>query len=148
MPEYIYAFIGVIIGAIISCITLLVNNKFNYNQLFAEKVSSNRMDWINFWRKNIAQIIVIKELLIELDKSSKKYFDLKKEMLTSKEGIILRLNLSEEKHRRMNLLLEEFVMIDNKNNFICKKIELEKLTRDILKPEWERFKIEAKGRKK
>ena len=59
-PEVIAALIalvGVILSVSITLVLGLATRKYNYNQLFAQTVSSNRMEWINVWRENISTFL-------------------------------------------------------------------------------------------
>lgn len=159
MNEIVAALIGGVIGFLGSFLVL----RFNYKQLFAQTVSSNRMDWINKWRENLSIFLANAEVLHEmtrnhngeiqacaLNKSMKyvceceKYIALKTEMLKSREMITSRLNLNEDLHRLMFATIKQIDI--QSNDFFVQREYIEELARQILKPEWERLKREAKGK--
>ena len=55
--KIIAALLGALIGSLIPFLTL----QFNYRQLYAQTISTNRMDWINKWRENISKFLACAE---------------------------------------------------------------------------------------
>ncbi len=160
--EYLLAGLsGGLIGAVLSFIISFLTLRFNYRQLFAETVSKNRMEWINVWRENVAiflsraQALREKEkrapggcgLLICLKKSNQEdSTNLETELYKARSMITTRLNMEEEPHILMYGALMNFdwkMKDDLEFQKQCEVVEL--LAREILKPEWERVKKEAKG---
>lgn len=161
MKEMMSSLIGVLVGSVltfvISCLTL----RFNYRQLFAETVSQNRMEWINAWRENISIFLSCAHILRtkEKRKSEKCWIsrcfgnsdqgdtsDLETKLYKARSMITMRLNMAEEPHKLMYGALMNFnwkTKDDSKFKKQCEVVEL--LAREILKPEWERVKDEAKG---
>ena len=133
--EQVYAAIialaGVLLSILISLIIAIWNKKYNYNHLFAESVSKNRMEWINVWRENISTFLATSDLLREnndlaqMEGTStevttpektaagkgtpteaeldqiRDYMALRERMLKSRYMISARLNLNERLHQRM-----------------------------------------------
>lgn len=160
--EYLLAGLsGGAIGAILSFFISWRTLQFNYRQLFAETVSKNRMEWINVWRENIAIFLSRAQALREKEKRAPEECaclcclqksdrddstSLETELYKARSMITMRLNMKEEPHIRMYGALMELDWktkddLDFKKQ--CERVEL--LAREILKPEWERVKKEAKG---
>lgn len=159
MSEVVAAVIGAVFGFIASWLTL----RFNYNQLFAQTVSNNRMDWINVWRENISKFLACTELLIEhkcegkkkndckeckCDCKDCKIIEYKKEFYESRGMITSRLNMEEELHILMFAAINQIHYNNEREDFIPKREYILELERKILKNEWERVKDEARGKRK
>ena len=151
LASAILAFVGALIGS-------LLVNKFNYKQLFAQAVSSNRMDWINVWRESVSTFLACAEVLNchyreccteSVCKSSKEFpkelLETKKEMLHARSMILSRLNLDEELHIQMMAAINNFSYNCCEREFVDQREVVLCLARKVLKPEWERVKSEAKG---
>ena len=67
------AFGGVIISILVTIAFGVITNRYNYNQLFAQTISNNRMDWINVWRENISKFLACAEFLHTFSKFQRKY---------------------------------------------------------------------------
>lgn len=151
-PEVTAALIalgGVIVSVVLSAIIGFFNTRFGYNQLFAQTVSSNRMDWINVWRENISKFLACAEFLHNhKDKKCKKCCEYEKEMYQAKSMIISRLNMTEDLHCLMKASLDKFDYNTDDKTFEKKREYVLELARQILKPEWERLKDEAKGKRR
>ena len=141
---------GGIIGAVVTAIFSYFNLKFSYKKLFAESVSKNRMDWMNIWRENLATLIGCAESLHNKcsGKVSDEYIKYENEFYKARNAIISRLNMQEEKHVLMFGALNNFDYTEPDEDFEKKKAYIIELARAILKPEWERFKDEARGKEK
>lgn len=158
---------GVIVSTVITCIIAFGTRKYNYSQLFAETVSKNRMDWINIWRENLATFLSCARMIAYSGKRSsnmahsKRRFsnmahskrrssnkdDILKEMYRARERIVLRLNMDEDDHYILYRLLMDSIWENINKANIDKQCRLvEEQAREILKPEWERVKKEAKGK--
>ena len=112
-PEVIaamIALIGVIISVSISLMIGLFNNRYNYRQLYAQTVSTNRMEWINVWRENVSRFLACAETLHNHCEacSHDELLKLEKEMYEARGMVVSRLNLGEEDHKAMLLLMNEF----------------------------------------
>ena len=138
-------FISAIIGALFGFIASWLTLRFNYRQLFAQTVSSNRMDWINVWRENISKLLACAEILHTSKEENTEY---KKEFLEARGRILTRLNLNENNHVLMYGALTHFDYSSQNGRFYSQLAEIIELAQKILKPEWERVKKEAKGAKK
>lgn len=156
-PEVIAALIalgGVILSVLVSVLFHIGTTRYNYNQLFAQTVSNNRMDWINVWRANIARFLACTELLIEYQcggcncDNECKLIEQKKEFYESRGMITSRLNMEEELHVLMCAAINQIHYSDKRENFIPKREYILELERKILKNEWERVKDEARGKRK
>ena len=69
-------------------------------------------------------------------------------MYQAKSMIVSRLNLTEGNHVLMKASLDNFDYNDDEKTFIAKREYILELARQILKPEWERVKQEAKGKRR
>ena len=162
--EYLLAGLsGGLIGAVLSFIISFLTLRFNYRQLFAETVSKNRMEWINVWRENIAIFLSRAQALREKEKQthggcriSRRFkksnqddsTNLETELYKARSMITMRLNMEEEPHILMYGALMNFDWKMKDDLDFKKQCEVvEQLAREILKPEWERVKKEAKGRR-
>ncbi len=161
-PEVIAALIalgGVLVSVLITLLLGLSTGKYNYNQLFAETVSKNRMDWINVWRENISTFLACAKVLHkfystnwktadnnskEADKFDEDDYLFKLEQ--SRSMITTRLNMKEEMHVLMFGAINKLDYDKDNDKFNAQCEYIEKLARSILKPEWERVKEEAKGK--
>ncbi len=164
LGNVLVSLLGVILSAVISWVVVSYERKYNYHQLFAQTVSSNRMDWINVWRENISVFLSHAERLHEdlckkqKNKTCKRAIyictnitiadsdDNRKEMYEAKNRILSRLNMTERKHI---LLFDAINQLDiQSKEFYAQKEYIMTLVRLILKDEWERVKKEAKGKSK
>lgn len=160
MPDEVIAAIialaGVILSVGISLMVSLLTRRYNYNQLFAETVSKNRMEWINVWRESVSTFLAIAEILHECNTKGKginactttncNTCELQKEMLKAREMITTRLNMTEELHCLMFAAVKGLDYSSDNTEFPAQCEYIEELTRQILKPEWERVKTEARGK--
>ncbi len=135
---------GVVLSAVVSFIIGFGTNRYNYNKMFTETVSDRRMEWINIWRENISKFLACAETLHNKNVNSEKSIEIYKEMLEARNMVISRLNNEEELHALMNKALMNFDY--SAENFYEQRDYVLKLVRNILKPEWERVKNEAKGK--
>lgn len=140
MSELVSGIIGGLIGFIASLLTI----QFNYKKLFAETVSKNRMEWINNFREEIG--IIISACKNNNDLPSDKLFEAEK----ARAKLLTRLN--QDVSKAGNEYNKRFADLLSKIDFNVSATqqlidELIKLTRNILEPEWQRVKIEAKGTK-
>ena len=154
-PEVTSAIIalgGVILSALVTIIINAGQTRYNYSQLFAETVSANRMDWINVWRENISRFLACAEVLQKCQNMATceqcKIIEYKKEFYESRVMITSRLNMSEELHVLMLAAINQISLEATDAEFVEKREYILELARNILKPEWERVKDEAKGIKK
>ena len=143
--EVLSGLIGGVVGAAITLVCSLLTLRYSYSQLYAQTVSSNRMDWINVWRENISKFLATAEILHKENKLSNAH-EYEKEMLEARAMIITRLNTSEEDHLLMYAALMNLDYTSDDNVFEEKRLIITELARKILKFEWERVKKEAKGK--
>lgn len=149
MNEAICALVGAIAGAIIGFIASILTLRYNYKKLYAETVSNNRMEWINIWRENLAIFLSCARILhLRLDRNDKDIIDIKKQMYQAQYMITIRLNLAENSHQLIYAAILEIDTSQTNENFNAQCAFIEETARNILKPEWERVKDEAKGVKK
>ena len=146
------ALVGVMLSVFVTLIINLWQRRYNYHQLFAETVSKNRMDWINVWRENISKFLACAEILQKCQNAATceqcKIVEYKKEFYESRVMITSRLNMSEELHVLMFAAINQISFETTDAEFVAKREYILELARQILKPEWERVKAEAKGIKK
>ena len=143
----IIAVCGVLVSVIITLIIGFWNQKFNYKQLYAQTVSSNRMDWINVWRENISRFLACAEVLHKHVAPNDELIKIEMDMYESRAMITSRLNLDEKAHVAMLSLINTFRVQTDEDDFITQREAILALAREILKPEWERVKKEAKGKR-
>jgi hypothetical protein len=146
MEEWI-SFLGALAGVVLGSMGTYLTLHFNYKQLYAETVSQNRMDWINVWRENVSVFLACAEILHKHSKPSDKLIEVEQEMYKARGMIVSRLNLSESNHVAMLALINNFTLQTTDEDFKYQKESVLAVARKILKPEWERVKKEAKGRK-
>ena len=143
---------GVVLSAIITIIINLGQTRYNYHQLFAETVSKNRMEWINVWRENISKFLACAEILQNCPNSKTcdkcEMVEYKKEFYESRAMITSRLNMEDELHILMLAAINQIDFKPQDKEFVAKREYILELARQILKPEWDRVKAEAKGIKK
>lgn len=139
---------GVFGSIVISFIIGVWTHSFNYKQLYAQTVSSNRMDWINVWRENVSKFLACAELLHNhKDEKTETFLNIEKEMYEARAMITSRLNLNEDTHAMMLLMINDFRIQTTSADFYNQREAVLALAREILKPEWERVKKEARGKK-
>ena len=144
MGEFFAALIGAVVGAIIPFFAL----RFNYRQLYAQTISNNRMEWINVWRENVSKFLACAETLRNNGScGSAELLKLEKEMYEARGMVVSRLNLSEEDHQLMLALMKEFKIHCSDEDFCKNREAILAMARKILKPEWERLKDEARGKR-
>lgn len=144
----IIALVGVILSILVSLLISLATTRFNYRQLYAQTVSTNRMDWINKWRENISKFLACAEILNNnCACGNNELITIEKEMYEARGMVVSRLNLDEPNHKAMLVLMNFFVIHCDKQEFIKQREAILALARKILKPEWERVKDEAKGKR-
>lgn len=151
-PEVIAALIalaGVLVSVLITLLLGLATRKYNYHQLFAETVSQSRNTWLNEMRDFISTLIAEARILQIKNTDDEEYIVHFKSYYKTREQIELRLNLQEINHTALKQNLIELDKLiespDNKKlNLIINNIE--EIAQKILKEEWEKVKIEAKGK--
>lgn len=147
---------GLIAGAI-SLIGIFFTTKLSGVNIYAQTVSSNRMDWINVWRENLSKFIACVKMInsfnVRISNSTITYSDISTvyiKMYESCNMVLLRLNLTEPAHvllkKQIEDILSELESKGNNQNMDKLLEELSNTARLILKPEWERVKKEAKGK--
>lgn len=150
MEEWLSALIGALIGAFLSAIATYFTLRFNYRQLFAETVSKNRMDWINVWRENVSKFLACAEILhthTKKDDDCNELIGCEKELLESRAMILTRLNTTERDHVLMYGAITQIDYTPSSTSFYAQQVAIIELAQKILKPEWERVKMEAKGKR-
>ncbi len=144
---------GVIASIIVTLLLDWLKTNYNYKDLYARTVSGNRMDWINVWRENISTFLANAEMLQRCFRdrmfNSDSLVDttqLYGNMVKARTMITSRLNMNENNHVLLYRALKNFEWNTSWENFVAQREFIEALTREILKPEWERVKGEAKGK--
>ena len=148
--EIMFTLIGAFIGAFATMFVGVLSNRFSYKSLFAETISKSRNNWINIWRDEIANFLAIADILrFEKGKIDDKYIELMKEYHIAKNKIIMRLNMNEKRHQEVYLLINKIAYeeIDDEEYRVLKE-SLMAVTQNLLKNEWERVKVEARGKRK
>lgn len=155
MDSALIGLIGGLIGSFITLIIGLLTTRFSYNNLFADTVSKSRNNWINTWRDELSNFLAIADMLRHETTTKKacnehEYIELLKEYHIAKNKIIMRLNLNEKRHQEVYLLINKIAYeepLENDDYKVAKEA-LMAVSRDLLKEEWERVKLEAKGKRK
>ena len=141
--------IGALLGAGVSFLTL----RFNYRDLYSRSVSTNRMEWINNFREEIATIIAALECAktpftqnddIIID-------DIIYQAYKARAKLLTRLNMDTSKNGNEynKVMADILVSIDFETDFPnnAQRVNaLVELSRKILEPEWKRVKNEAGGK--
>lgn len=143
--EIFSGLIGAIIGGVLTGVTTFLTLRFNYNQLYAQTVSQNRMEWINVWRENVSEFLAIAEeihLVGSISQEQGIRYNAAQNM------VLARLNMSEELHRLMFQAVNALDCTPTNARFHAEKEYIMELMRLILKPEWERVKQEASGERR
>ena len=155
MDSAIIGLIGGLIGSLITLVIGLLTTRFSYNNLFADTISKNRNNWINTWRDELSKFLAIADMLKHETTTKKacnehEYIELLKEYHIAKNKIIMRLNLNEKRHQEVYLLINKIAYEEPLYNddYKIAKEALMAVSRDLLKEEWERVKLEAKGKRK
>ncbi len=148
------ALAGVVFSVIVSFIVSMATTRFNYKQLFAETVSKNRMEWINVWRENISTFLACAEVLHKPSSTApsgsraQKEDEIRFKLYHARAMITSRLNMEEELHKIMFSAINTLDWSPNNKEFAAQREYILETARQILKPEWERVKHEAKGKNK
>ena len=145
--------IGAILGGIIGFIASWLTLKYNYKRLFAETVSSNRMEWINMFRDEFATIVGVICILKNCKPTSDDCF---REILGAEQArarLLTRLNMHTDRQgNEYNKVFAE--RLKSLSFYDVKQVsdeDIQKLTElagKILEHEWQRVKNEAKGGQK
>ena len=151
--ETLNAIIGAVLGGIIGFIASWLTLKYNYKRLFAETVSSNRMEWINMFRDEFATIVGVICILKNCKPTSDDYF---REILGAEQArarLLTRLNMhtdrqGNEYNKVFAERLKALVFCDVKQVSDDDIQKLTELAGKILEHEWQRVKNEAKGGQK
>ena len=146
MDSALIGLIGGLIGSLITLIIGLLTTRFSYNNLFADTVSKSRNNWINIWRDELSNFLAIADMLRH-ETTTKKACN---EYHIAKNKIIMRLNLNEKRHQEVYLLINKIAYEEplGDDDYKVAKEALMAVSRDLLKEEWERVKLEAKGKRK
>ena len=142
------ALIGAVFGFAGALLTLWLAKK----ELYAKTVSANRMAWINVWRENLSKMLACAELLHSHTacaprsmacKNQNIFLQAEKDFYEARGMLAARLNLAEQDHKAMLLLLNNLQYDISAEEFVKQREAILALGRKILKPEWERIKKEA-----
>lgn len=166
MNESIIGLIGALIGAVVTFLIGLFTLRYNHSHLYSNIVSTSRNEWINIWRQELSNFLTSCDILriqnndnnkdCKNSKNNKNNKDTKDDIpllekyYSAKYKILTRLNTNETLHNEVYLLINKIDYnkenMDDKEYFETKELLLE-VARTLLKQEWERVKLEAKGRK-
>lgn len=138
MEDAMLAIVPAILSALLTGFVSWVIFK---RQLRVEHVTDRRMEWITLWRNEMAIFLSYAEILHQ-DPAAATPENLQK-MAQSKYAIFMRVNINEPMHLQMLQMLKEFDYAASDSVFVKQKELIEELTREILKPEWERVKNES-----
>ena len=129
--------VGVIITVVIALIGYIWTKQHNKEVIFNQTVSERRNIWLNEMREYIS------EMLAQADKSQTNYKPL--EYYKARHQVVLRLNLKETLHL---MLLHQIKILDNctTKSYPTARDNIIEISQAILKEEWEKVKLEAKGK--
>lgn len=153
-PEVTAALIS-LCGVIISVlVTLLINvgqSKYNYNQLFAQTVSSTREKWLCIFRENLSKCLACAEILNQWEDGQHKGDELKKveyekEFFESRGMLVSRLNMNEKLHMLFFAAISQIDYAKPCVEFVAKREYVYEVARSLMKEEWECVKKEARGK--
>lgn len=145
----------IILSAAVSIIVALITTRVTIKQIYSERVSKSRMEWIDIWRENVTEFLAIAERIynFKLSKNDqdtltndekKQQDEWEYQLNVCRNRILVRVNLAEEDHLQLyNILMN--MDWEKSQNFKNYKEKVLSLTRKILKPEWERYKKESGG---
>ena len=117
--------IGGLIASAISLIGIFFTTKLSGVNIYAQTVSSNRMDWINVWRENLSTFIACVKMInsfnLRISNSAITYSDISTvyiKMYESCNMVLLRLNLTEPAHVLLKKQIENILslLVSNGNN--------------------------------
>ncbi len=161
MDGFIGALVGALIGGLVTSFVTIFTLRFSYRDLFAKTVSTSRNEWINVWREELSRFLAISDILRYETKNicykddgegkgGSTYLEMLEEYHISKNKIIMRLNMNEKRHQEVYLLINKIAYENNLGNedYKVAKEALMAVSRDLLKDEWERVKLEARGKKR
>lgn len=150
MIELLSGLIGSLVGAALGFLASFLTLRLGYHQLFAETVSKNRSEWVNSFRENVSRFLSCAEIFHTRDKKKcdeERLLSYKKEMLEARALLITSLNTKEREHVLMYGALTAIDCSPENTRFYEQQLCITELAQKILKPEWERVKSEARGRK-
>ena len=113
----------------------------------AQIVSNSRNEWNILMRNSIAEMLAEAEVIVKCSNRSNILEHCTK-FCDARNRVLVRINDHEMNHKELEgviLELEPYKEPDFKS-FVGKRDEILKLTRHIMKAEWERVKEEANGR--
>lgn len=173
MNETIVKLLEVLVNVITIVVSFILGqktSKYDYDSLFAETITKNRMEWINVWRENLSNMLAIADIFhsenntngqnlkenkdckndnsSQTSEKSQEHIRMEKEYNKSKYMILSRLNLTEVKHKLLMKSIMKFDYSPTNKNYTPEREFILELAREILKPEWERLKLESKGEKR
>ena len=148
MTEWIAGIIGVVVGGLVALIGTYFTVKLGHRTLYAQTVSQSRNIWLNELRGYISKMLSA----VYDDKEAKQIDKVK--YYENRAQVLMRLNNTEPSHVAMEKLIKK---LDEKMGEKQKDptAEIDKTVHDsiiemarlILKPEWEKVKEEAGGKK-
>lgn len=143
MSEIVIALIGALVGAVLGIFGTVLTLRFNYRQLYAETVSSNR----NLWRNELREFIAKMVAEVSENEGEKKT----KDFFVYRNQVLMRLNLKEPYHVMIEHLIYDFDKICSKEDYDEHFLDLQdkiiEVSCNVMKLEWETVKKEAKGDK-
>lgn len=151
--EIVSGLIGALLGAGASFLSL----RFNYKDLYARSVSSNRMEWINNFREEVSIIVAVLRSptseRIERKQCHKVCSDTTEMIFHAEKArakLLTRLNMDTSKigneyNKVMVNLLGSLTFNEISPESEHQADALIDLSRKILEPEWKRVKKEAGG---
>ncbi|MCB9498499.1 MAG: hypothetical protein H6687_01235 [Bacillales bacterium] len=142
--EWLYAFLGALVGAVFGGVIMLITQKSNlkkeYKKLYAETVSKSRNEWATAMKNWISKILAIAKMsqgfgTQQGNTNTEEYYK-------SRNQILIRLNLKEPLHVALK---EEIKKLDDctVNNYQQIEDEIISISQKMFKKEWERVKAEA-----
>lgn len=154
MSNTLIGLLSAVIGAVVGALCTYFTLRFNYKSLYAQHVSDNRMQWINVWRESLSQMLACADTLHKCGNPQGCDAETKRALLhcyedfcLNRNRVILRLNMTEDMHKLMFAALNTLNYQLNDGQYELERDYIIDLARKILKPEWERVKLESKGKR-
>ncbi|HVU45870.1 MAG TPA: hypothetical protein VHD85_07085 [Terracidiphilus sp.] len=144
------AIIGIAITFVVSVANLVYSIRNNTRTVFVNTVTNSRLKWIDSLRDEISAFIAVSNRLAESIHSTSDVRSLQLQRDTLLHQIALHLNPRDYEDQRIRLLAERACELTTRHEKIAELstalIELRDATGNYLKKEWNRVKIESKGK--
>jgi hypothetical protein len=147
------AIAGIGVTFLVSSATLLYSLWSNKQTSFVNTVTASRLKWIDSLRDKVAELIAVTTRLIDSNHASenREVSSLLLQRDTLLHQIVLHLNPHDSEDQRIRCLVDHVRDLtdagDNSKELDAALIQLRDAAADYLKKEWNRVKVESKGKK-